>query len=102
MRHTNPYRINDGSDIFEVSENSSHPDLKDSLRLWHFGGYTFKTATQLMNFFNSEGLDPKTHWIEPKWERNTDGKSVIHIFVKPRWQLNEQMKRKAKRLDQVA
>lgn len=98
MKHHNPYRINDHENIFEVTENSSHPELKDAKRLWIFGAYTFKSATELERFFKEEGLDPRHYWIAPQMEKDLAGKVIIRIYVKTRTQLNAQQRARAQRL----
>lgn len=89
MRHKNPYRVNDPDDIFEVSENSSHPELDDCRRIYRFGGYTFESATELQKFFESEGLDPKRYAIEPRMEREF-AKNLITINVVEKWKSRNQ------------
>lgn len=77
-------RIYDEKCIFEVGENSSHPELQDAERIWLFGGYTFRTATELEKFFANEGLDPKMYWMEPYSQTTYAGKRKILIKVVPK------------------
>lgn len=82
MRHRNPYRINDETNLFEVTANSSHPELVDSTRVWHFKGHTFKTETALDKFFRSNGLNPKRYWFRTSVEADGyKGKKLIRIFI---------------------
>ena len=83
MKHVNPYRINDPNNIFEVSENSSHPELGDADRIWRFGGYVFKSATEAQKFFNDEGLNPNHYDIEPIAKRLFH-KNTIEINIVPK------------------
>lgn len=83
MRHVNPYRIKNPQDIFEVGENSSHPELRDAKRLYVFGAYRFSTATELQKFFSSEGLNPKQYWMKPRLDRDAMGNKII-IEVVPK------------------
>lgn len=86
MKHSNPYKIHNPDDFFEVSENSSHPELQDAKRVWRFGGYTFLTATELKKFFEAEGLNPANYVQEPYFEKNVvGGKNRIIINVIERW-----------------
>jgi len=80
LKHVNPYRINNPNDLLEVSENSSHPELKDAKRVWSFRGYTFHTATELERYFKSEGLDIRRYWMKPVWV-NADWRNYIRIEV---------------------
>lgn len=80
MRHTNPYKIRDEKNIFEVGENSSHPELQDCKRIWYMNGYTFRTATELEKYMRSEGFNPKSFWIKPEWQ-DREGETIIAIKV---------------------
>jgi hypothetical protein len=80
LKHKNPYRINDPQNLFEVGENSSHPELNDKKRVWSFRGYTFHSATELERYFNNEGLDPRRYWMKPTVVESDDG-NYIKIFV---------------------
>ena len=93
MKHSNPYRINNPDDIFEVSENSSHPELRDCRRVWKFGGYTFRTATELEQFFRNEGLNPKGYVLEPVMHRESaNAKNMIVINVIEKWKARQKQK----------
>lgn len=82
MKHKNPYYIRDEKNWFEVCENSSHPELNDSRRVYHFKGNTFLNATQVDKFFKSEGLDPRRYAYVAKRELDeVTAKNVIHIFI---------------------
>lgn len=83
-KHVNPYRIHDHTNLFEVGENSSHPEIQDSQRLWKFRAYTFKSATELEKFFKNEGLDPRRYWIAPRLEKDIGGRAKIIIEVTDR------------------
>jgi hypothetical protein len=85
MKHTNPYVINDPNNIFELGENSSHPELKDARRIWRFHSYVFSSATELAKFFDDEGLNPKNYVIEPELKSDM-GKNMITINVVPKHQ----------------
>jgi hypothetical protein len=85
MKHVNPYRINDPDNIFEVGENSSHPELRDAKRIWRFGAYTFHSATEIQRFFADEGLDPRRYDIEPVAKRMFHN-NMIEINVVPKHQ----------------
>lgn len=74
-KHVNPYRINDPKNLFEVGENSSHPELEDTKRYWFFKGRMFRNATEVEKYFANEGLDPRKYWMLPKWDR--DGANMI-------------------------
>jgi len=80
LRHSNPYRIQNPNDLFEVGENSSHPELKDSKRIWSFRGYTFESATELEKYMRNEGLDPRRFWMKPEWVKE-DWRSFVRINV---------------------
>lgn len=80
-RHVNPYRINDPHDLFEVSENSSHPELCDAKRIWKFRGRTFRSATEVQKYFDNEGLNPKLFWMMPEWEKENGMKATIVIKI---------------------
>lgn len=82
MKHKNPYRVNDPNNLFEVGENSSHPELEDARRVYKFKAYSFNSATELEKFFMDEGLNPAHYTIEPVIKRNYEhGKSLIIINV---------------------
>jgi hypothetical protein len=83
MKHNNPYRINDPTDLLEVGENSSHPELRDAKRYYTFGAYRFATATELERFFESEGLSRRDYWMRPVATRNAMG-NEIKIEVIPK------------------
>lgn len=74
-KHYNPYRINDPKNLFEVGENSSHPELEDTKRIWEFNGHIMRSATEVEKYFNNEGLDPRKYWILPTWEK--DGANMV-------------------------
>jgi hypothetical protein len=57
MRHSNPHRILDPNNVFEVAENSSHPELRDKYRIYEYKGKIFKTATQCQKYLEDEGVD---------------------------------------------
>lgn len=80
ISHSNPYKINDPNNIFELGENSSHPELKDATRLWKFRAYTFTSATELEKFFSDEGLDSSKYVLEPFIQKDI-GKNKIIINV---------------------
>jgi len=80
MKHRNPYAITNPDDIFEVSENSSHPELKDAKRIWRLGGYVFHSSTELHKFFTDEGLNPRNYVIEPVIQSDM-GKNKITVNV---------------------
>lgn len=82
-KHLNPHRITDPNNIFEVGENSSHPELDDSIRIWKFKGHTFTSATEAAKFFEQEGLDPKHYDIRPRSQRDI-GRNKITIEIIPR------------------
>lgn len=82
-RHINPHRVNDPSDIFEVGENSSHPELDDARRIWKFGAYTFNSATEVAKFFEQEGLNPRQYDMRPKSVREFS-KNLIIIQIVPK------------------
>lgn len=93
MKHKNPYEIQDPDDLFELVENSSHPELKDSHRLFKFGAYTFKTATELKKFFESEGLDQNRYWFNASMHREAaKNKIVIEIVEKHRARSKKNLK----------
>lgn len=96
MRHSNPYRINNPDDIFEVSENSSHPELDDARRIYRLGGYTFQSATELQKFMEAEGLNPRNYAIEPVMEREFS-KNMIIVNVVEKFKSRNQ--RALKRLE---
>lgn len=96
--HINPYRINDDKDLLEVTENSSHPELQDSKRLWHFGAYTFKSGNEVKKFFEAEGLDITQYWFTGKLEKDIGGRAIIHIYIKTRIQLSREESDRARRL----
>lgn len=90
-RHQNPYRIKDEKNWFEVCENSSHPELKDSRRVYHFRGYTFLNATQVEKYFRNEGLNPREYTYIPRSALDEQtAKNVIHIFICERVPKEEQ------------
>lgn len=91
MRHRNPYRINDPKDIFEVGENSSHPEMMDAKRVWSFRGRTFMSATELEKYMNDEGLDPRRYWMKPEWVKE-DWRHFIRIQVVERAPAEERHK----------
>lgn len=100
MSHKNPYRINDPNDIFEMTENSSHPELADAKRIWRFGAYTFHSATELQKFFSDEGLSPQGYVAEPYFEKNTiAGKNRIIINIVEKWKSRNQQALKGMRID---
>ncbi len=81
-RHRNPHRIRDEKNLFEVTANSSHPELRDSKRVWHFKGYTFTSPERLEQFFHNEGLDPRRYWYRPvSLCDEFSGKNCIHIYI---------------------
>ncbi len=93
MRHRNPYRISNPDDIFEVGENSSHPELQDCRRVWKMGGYTFSSATELEKFFRDEGLNPKGYVLEPVMHRDSaNAKNMIVINVIEKWKARQKQK----------
>jgi hypothetical protein len=79
-RHVNPYRINDPTNIFEVGDNSSHPELDDKKRIWKFRGRRFNTATELEKYMRNEGLNPKAYWMKP-YAVQEIGKKIIIIEI---------------------
>lgn len=90
MKHVNPYRINDPDNIFEVGENSSHPELRDAKRLWKFKAYTFLSATELEKFFEAEGLNPSDYVLEPRMDRDVGHTKVIINVVEKSMSRNHQ------------
>lgn len=81
MMHVNPYRIQDHDNIFEESENSSHPEMGDGKRLWKFQAYTFETATELQKFMESEGLDPRRYETSPVRVKDAMGAKIFINIV---------------------
>lgn len=81
-RHSNPYRINDPDNLLEVGENSSHPELGDARRIWKFHAYTFHSATEVENFFASEGLNLNHYEMRPKLHREFAKNLVVIDIVK--------------------
>lgn len=79
-RHSNPYRINDPSDLLEVSENSSHPEMADAKRVWEFKGRVFHSATELQKFMENEGYNPRRFWMKPEWVKE-DWRTFVRIRV---------------------
>lgn len=79
-KHVNPYSIHDPANLFEVGENSSHPELKDAKRIWEFKGYTFRSAAKLQDFFKDQGLDSRKFWMLPSWE-NDGAHYIIRIKI---------------------
>ena len=77
MRHYNPYRIDDPNNIFDVGENSSHPELKDKVRVWRFKAYSFTSATELHKFFDNEGLNPKDYVLDPHIQKDIGGNKIF-------------------------
>lgn len=81
-KHRNPYRIQDERNLFEVTANSSHPELNDSKRVWHFRGYTFTSPERLQDFFNNEGLNPAHYWYKPvMMPDGFSGANIIHLYI---------------------
>ncbi len=80
-KHRNPHRVNDPKDIFDVCENSSHPELFERRRIYDFKGRIFQTLTDLEKFMENEGYDPMHFWILPKWERDGDGSLVNRVHI---------------------
>ena len=76
-QHRNPYRINDPNNIFEVAENSSHPELKDKYRLYKYKGRIFRTATEAQKFLDNEGIDVKRLKLVPVRHLDADGSVII-------------------------
>lgn len=84
-KHNNPYLINNPSDIFEVGANSSHPELNDRERVWHYKGHTFHKPEHLETFLKNEGVDPRTLWMHPVKEADGwTGHNIIRIYVADR------------------
>lgn len=83
-RHVNPYRILDPKNLLEVTENSSHPELGDSKRIYRFKAYTFHSAAQVLRFFDSEGLRLQDFWISPYQVPGTDGFKTTIVEITDR------------------
>lgn len=80
-KHLNPYRVNDEKNWFEVGENSSHPELDDSKRVWKFNGRHYKTATDIEKHFKEYGLRQEFFKIQPRSEIDGTGHKTIIIEV---------------------
>lgn len=80
MKHLNPYRVDDPKNMFEVGENSSHPELDDNMRVWKFRDRTFRSATEIQKYFENEGLNPKAFWMKPVAVKESHRNTIyIHI-----------------------
>ena len=84
MRHRNPHRINDPTDLLEVSANSSHPELNDKYRIWKFNGYTFRKPEELERYILNEGYNIKKLWMHPVAVADESGRNTIIIHVAER------------------
>jgi hypothetical protein len=80
-KHSNPYRIKDPTNIFEVSENSSHPELYDKRRIWKYKGKVFKTATECQRYLEDEGINWRRLKLVPIRHLDGDGSCVIMCNV---------------------
>ena len=80
-QHRNPYRIQDPNNIFEVSENSSHPEIFDKRRIWDYKGKVFKTATECQKYLIDNGIDWTRLKLTPVRELDRDGSVVIRCHV---------------------
>lgn len=83
-KHSNPYRIQDPTNIFEVSENSSHPELYDKLRVWDYKGRVFTSATECQKYLEDHGIDWRRLKLTPVRELDRDGSVVIRCHVAER------------------
>jgi len=84
MRHLNPYRIADPNNIFEVSENSSHPELRDRRRIWDYKGKVFTSATACQKYLEGEGINWRKLKLTPVRYLDGDGSVVIRCMVAER------------------
>lgn len=75
MKHKNPYRVRSEKDLYDICENSSHPELVERRRIYDFKGKIFRTATELDKYFKDNGLDIRRFWFKSAWEQ--DGHDVI-------------------------
>jgi hypothetical protein len=83
-QHRNPYRISDPTNIFEVSENSSHPELMDRRRIWDYKGKVFRTATECQRYLEDEGINWRRLKLTPVRELDGDGSVIIRCHVAER------------------
>lgn len=81
MRHKNPYRIHDPNNIFEVAENSSHPELFDKRRIYKYRGRTFKSAVEAQTYLEDHGIDWRQCKLTPVRHLDGDGSCVIFCHI---------------------
>jgi len=78
MNHKNPYRINDPTNIFEVAENSSHPELYDRRRIYDYKGHRFTSAEKCQKFLEEHGIDWRRRLkLVPIRQLDGDGSCII-------------------------
>lgn len=85
MRHRNPHRIHDPNNIFEVAENSSHPELYDSRRIYDYKGRRFKTAVEAEKYLTDHGINWKRRCkLVPVRQLDSDGHVIIVCHIAER------------------
>ena len=78
MRHRNPHEVADPDDIFDVFENSSHPELYEHTRIYCFKGRTFTKLEHLEQHLKDEGVNVKSLYYRAGWEPDDYKGGVIN------------------------